>query len=547
MEYMAVSEYVKSLEVLGLKFDAGTSVGGRAAGKILRQAKPNQAFWDLWRSQKNKLKDNGISVTKKDDEFVVCAWVPEFEKVEEEKAELDAVTLPKLSKAVANKLFDYQVPHAQKVLYALETHGAALDGSDTGTGKSFVALAIAKQMKRSPFIICSKKAMHSWHKYCEMMGVYPLMIVNWEMLRTGRLPQYLSKEGNGKFQSFVWNVNSQDTLVIFDEVHRAKTRGTLNSKMLLAAKRQSLVTLCLSATAAESPMNLSSLGYVLGLFHKPSDHIKWARNYGVTPGRWGGFVFDGLPVHSKKLHSAIYGTGRGARIRIADLGSRFPSNQILPEAYTMDSSNEIQKIYDEMQYELQQLKMAMQQDDKKRQESGKEENVLTIQLRARQKVELLKVPTFVELAQDFLDEGKSVAIFVNFHATLKALAEKLESDCLVHGQQPAKESFRSMERFQADQSRVIILNIKAGGESISLHDLNGNHPRVSIISPTYSAIEMVQALGRIHRAGAKTPALQRIVFAADTLEETVCERVQAKVQNIRSLNDGDLAEAFELV
>lgn len=546
---MAVSEYVRSLEVLGLKFDEGKAVGGRARGKILRQAKPNNAFWDLWRAQKTNLKNNGISVTKNEDDgqFYVQAWVPENEKIEAEKTELESVTLPKLNKSIVNQLFEYQPDHARRILYALQTHGAALDGSDTGTGKSFVALAVAKQLKRSPFIICSKKAMHSWQKYCEMMGVYPLMIVNWEMLRTGRLPQYLSKEGKGKFQSFVWNVNSQDTLVIFDEVHRAKTRGTLNSKMLLAAKRQSLMTLCLSATAAESPMNLSSLGYVLGLFHKPSDHVKWAMNYGVTPGRWGGFVFDGLAVHSKKLHTAIFGTGRGARMRIADLGNRFPHNQIIPEAYTMDSAREIQKVYEAMQQQLQELKLAMQRDEQKRQADDKPENILTIQLRARQKVELLKVPTFVELAEDFLDEGKSVAIFVNFHATLEAIAEALKTDCVVHGKQPAKASFDAMERFQSDESRVIVLNIKAGGESISLHDLNGNHPRVSIISPTYSAIELVQALGRIHRAGAKTPALQRIVFAADTLEESVCERVQAKVQNIRNLNDGDLAEAFEIV
>jgi len=544
-----VTQYVQSLEAMGLKFDAGKPVGGQASGKILRQAKPTKQFWDLWKRNKHKLKQNGISVTKSQatNEFVVCAWIPVDEKLEADMDALADVTFKALKKTAAKKLFDYQIPHTEKLLYAMENYGAALDGSDTGTGKSFAALALAKHMGLSPFIVCSKKAIRSWQKYCEHMDVYPLMIVNWEMLRTGKLPQYLAKTGTDKLPSYEWNVNARDTLVIFDEVHRAKTKGTLNSKMLLAARRQQLKVLALSATVAESPMNLSTLGYVLGLYDKPSDHIKWAMSYGVSKGTFGGFVYDGPLVHAKKLHKAIYGVGKGSRMRIEELGDRFLQNQIIPEAFTMDNASEIQKVYDTMQYELQQLKLAMKNDARGENGEEKEENILTIQLRARQRVELLKVPTIVELAQDHLDEGKSVAIFVNFHQTLEAIQKMLDTDCVVHGRQKAHESYASMERFQEDKSRVIVLNIKAGGESISLHDLHGNHPRASIISPTYSAIDLVQALGRIHRAGARTPALQRIVFAEDTIEETVCERVQAKVQNIRSLNDGDLAKEFQLV
>lgn len=554
---MSVSQQIQRLEKLGLSFDDGKHVGGRAQGKILRKAEPNKVFWGIWKSQKETLKANGISVTKNTDtdSFEVCAWIDVQEKQAEEIKLIQESDLPKLKKSTEKLLLKYQPVHTRRLIYALDKYGSALDGSDTGTGKSFTALAAAIELKKSPFIICSKKAMHGWRKYCEMMGVYPLMIVNWEMLRTGRLPQFLSKEGKGKAMAFHWQVNPKNTLVIFDEVHRAKTRGTLNSKMLLAARRDNLSVLNLSATAGESPLNLGTLGYVLGLFNKPSDHIKWAFNYGVRKGQWGGFTFDGKKENTLKLHEAIYGTGRGSRMRISELGDLFPQNQIISEAYDMENSGAIQKVYEEMRYQLQELRLNMQEDMHKAKAKAKNEgsdsapevNRLTVLLRARQKVELLKVPTFIEMAQEFLDEGKSVAVFVNFHETLKAVAEKLETDCVVHGKQSAKESFRSMERFQSDKSRVIVLNIKAGGESISLHDLHGNFPRVSVISPTYSAIELVQALGRIHRAGAKSAALQRIVYAADTIEEEVCERVQAKVQNIRNLNDGDLAEPFQLV
>ena len=51
---------------------------------------------------------------------------------------------------------------------------------------------------------------------------------------------------------------------------------------------------------------------------------------------------------------------------------------------------------------------------------------------------------------------------------------------------------------------------QAGGTGLSLHDVNGEHPRVSLISPSFSAIDLKQALGRIHRAGAKSPAVQKL-------------------------------------
>ena len=86
----------------------------------------------------------------------------------------------------------------------------------------------------------------------------------------------------------------------------------------------------------------------------------------------------------------------------------------------------------------------------------------------------------------------------------------------------------------------MLVNLAAGNAGISLHDLTGKFPRGSIVFPSFSAINLVQALGRIHRAEGKTTCIQKIVFAADTIEERCCQRVQAKLDNLDMLNDGDL-------
>jgi len=65
-------------------------------------------------------------------------------------------------------------------------------------------------------------------------------------------------------------------------------------------------------------------------------------------------------------------------------------------------------------------------------------------------------------------------------------------------------------------------------------------PRVSIISPSFRSDQLAQALSRIHRAGAKTPAFQRIIYCAGTCEEIICNRLKEKLKFMAKLNDNDL-------
>lgn len=164
---------------------------------------------------------------------------------------------------------------------------------------------------------------------------------------------------------------------------------------------------------------------------------------------------------------------------------------------------------------------------------------------ARMKIEMLRVPTFVDMAQALLDEGHSVPIFVNFTESLLTLAEKLGTTCLIHGKQTLDERDRVIADFNADRSRIIICNTRSGGVGISLHDTIGDHMRVSLISPSWSAQDIIQVLGRTFRANGKTPVLQRLIYAKDTVEEQVCKNIKGKINNIAILNDGD-TESYKI-
>jgi hypothetical protein len=93
---------------------------------------------------------------------------------------------------------------------------------------------------------------------------------------------------------------------------------------------------------------------------------------------------------------------------------------------------------------------------------------------------------------------------------------------------------------------VIVCNIASGGVGVSLHDTRGRYARLALISPNYSAIQLRQTLGRVWRQGGKTKSIQKIIFAAGTIEERACDAVRSKLQNLALLNDGDLTAGIQI-
>ncbi len=432
------------------------------------------------------------------------------------------------------ELYSWQREHAERLLRAVGQRGSALDGSDTGTGKTVIALEVCRSLGRIPFVVCPKAVIPSWVEWMEAFRPHDptYFAYTYDKLRRGST-QFLKRKGKHRIR---WNLNRDNVLLIFDEVHRCKGSKSLNSKMLAAAKDGGIPTLMLSATVSGNPVEMKSIGYHLGL-HDYDKWWRWCLRHGCRRGRFGGLQFDNSPDVVRYLHNRIY-PDYGSRIRIKDLPEgTFPDNLIAADGYSISDSGRLDDIYESMREELEALDQRA---------STYEETALTLQLQARQETELLKVPTLVELADDARSEGNSVCVFVNFTATLEAIAGRLsmrrkdDRISLVHGRQTDQERKDAINEFQNNEARVIVCMIQAGGVGLSLHDVHGGHPRVSIISPSFSAVELRQTLGRVHRAGSQSVAVQKIVFAADTIEMGVCRAVRRKLTHLDLLNDDEL-------
>jgi superfamily II DNA or RNA helicase len=446
-----------------------------------------------------------------------------------------------LEKDIRNKLFEYQIENTQNIIRILKNNKSVLDASDTGTGKTYTAIAACSHLGLRPFVVCPKSVIYAWRRVCDDFKVKPISITNYESLRMGKYyttsgrkvkcPYLIIDEVEIKektLTNFIWKVPT-DCVIIFDEVHKCSNMSALNGRLLISAKYSNSLIMCLSATIADTPIKFRIFFYILN-FMDPSQHNKefnFAQFFHHVD-RW--IERDRNPM--VRIHHLLY-PKRATRMRIDVLGDLFPETQIIGTPYTMGNKTEtkISTQYKIISDELTKLK------DKSEKDKG---NILVKVMRAHQKIEMLKVPTFVELTKDFFENGFSVVIFVNYTQTLELLSSMLKSDCLIYGNQKGFDRERNIQDFQINKERLIICNIKAGGVGISLHDIHGGHPRVSLLSPTWSSIDLSQALGRIHRAGGKTKSLQRIIYTASTIEERIADKLKRKLLDINSINNGDL-------
>lgn len=469
-----------------------------------------------------------------------------------------------ISDEIKKKLLIYQVSHTENLIRSLKKYNRVLDLSETGTGKTYCGIGACKSLKLKPLIICPKSVIPSWKKVLDFFEIDYYGISNYESIQNCK---YYSKNSNKKVtcpfitkeedkcenekinefneekekellnsipkkesnilnndkKKYVYNwLIPDDMIIIFDEAHKCKNLKTTNSLLLFTYSITNTVNgnvskiMLLSATIVDKPESFALFGFILGLYSNIRKAKTWLSNLGK--------LYD---LHEMEaLHHELFNE-YASSMRIKELGDLFPKNQVIAECFDMDCKKEIQEMYKIIDDAIERLKEKEQY------------SVAIAQIQyARMRVEMLKVPTYIELGRKYTTEGNAVAIFVNFTESLKTIADELKTSCVIYGDQTLEERQKNIDDFNSDKSHIIICNIQSGNCGISLHDLHGNFPRVSIISPSWNATQILQVLGRTFRANGKTPVRQRIVYCKDTVEEHICDNMKEKIINIALINDG---------
>jgi superfamily II DNA or RNA helicase len=419
---------------------------------------------------------------------------------------------------------------------------STLDSSQMGTGKTVVGAQVAKDLIDqgsfdSVAVICPKAVFPTWKAELEECGLGDRVefILNVEKLRRGTTP-YVHKVGKKNFR---WAIGN-NTLILIDEIHKLKGPWTQNANLLIALVKQGFKIHGMSGTPCESPMEMRPLGYMLGLHSNDMsrggkmNYFQWLRKLRCEKGHWGGFEMADPHYALTTLRSSMYGINTHG-LTVADFPDSFRDNRVLVDPVEFTNNDKIVKEYKKLNMTADEVK-AYVEDGKSPDHLVDEDDPIIVKiLRARQQCELYKVKDIATMAQDAVEEGYNVVVFLNFTESLRELASLVGCD-YIDGSTPAEERIEYIDSFQRDETNLLAINAATGGTGISLHDTLGNRPRLSLISPSFNAKEFAQVIGRIHRNGAKSDALQKVMLSNNSIEEYVMEAINKKLNNMNIIH-----------
>jgi len=166
---------------------------------------------------------------------------------------------------------------------------------------------------------------------------------------------------------------------------------------------------------------------------------------------------------------------------------------------------------------------------------------LVAMMKFRQKAEEIRSPLVAARARNAVVEGSQAIIASNFKGMLRgvwlALTKTYGIDedkigYVTGGQTPEKRQ-RDVDAFQRGDKDYMLLTVAAGGVGISLHhEIESARPRHIILPPTWSAIDLIQCVGRSHRITSMSNTLQEVLWYRNTIEERVAAVVKNKVRCI---------------
>jgi superfamily II DNA or RNA helicase len=469
-------------------------------------------------------------------------------------------------------LLEPQKDHAIKLADSIFFNGIAWDGSETGTGKTYSAAAIARNFDGPIVIVGPKQILRQWKRILNSFGKEAVVYINFEKLCRGNTEwlkyrkaakdpadKSMAETATKKFRRFHPNEKAAKyfnavlyfpagALIIVDESHKCKGVNSLQAGFLMSLKRQGYKVLMLSATQACSPLDMRAFGYAVNLIPTPEmkEYKKFCLDSGAEEtGHYGAMTFnDGDDKARRKMasvHHHLFDFSKiGSRLTRDQMGDLFPENEIICDPLDMGpNSDRIQHAYDVMEQEICRLEKST---------ANYSAHIFAEIMKMRRRVEMLKIPTLVEMTEDLVDEGKSVIVFVNFTETIETIKERLEIARrfrgnnligLIYGGRTQRQRDIDIDDLQADRKRVMLVNLLCA-ESIGLHDITGVYPRAALVNPSFSAIKVLQAMGRSHRQGGMSKVYTRFIMADRTYENRIADRLSGRLDNLELLSDGDL-------
>lgn len=448
-----------------------------------------------------------------------------------------------------------------------------LVGSNTGTGKTLVAIAAVKRMPnvRHVLVVCPAPVAPNWRHHLRQMGdggkrwcivsyrstlkllTPPASAATAKKTRTKNLQTVRS--GTPKV---AWDV------VITDESHRCgnpesqQTRAI--DRLIAGPGARPAFSVRMSATAGADPAKLSYLhrglawrsGEPVRKHISADDYEDWCarRRIDVTQSGFGGALkWGGARLDLTKMHMLLYeGEPQWAVRRVPD----WPEQQriLMPLELSADEMLAYEAEWAEFQALLKQIgkerrKAVVASDSAAvgRALAQSRARGLAAMTRYRQKAGQLRAPHTADFAAEMIGNDYQVTVSCEYLGTAHLVRDTLHARGVKVGVFTGENpDTREDERlaFQRGEYQAIAFtptegfSLHAGEHSVGGNDV----PRVSVVAePRWSPGMALQVEGRTHRDGTNAPCYY--TYATGTIEDKVIRRCVEGMRNINTINGDD--------
>lgn len=447
------------------------------------------------------------------------------------------------------------VPHEHQrvacaAILAARAGGAPgfLLGDLTGLGKTLSAwLALSAMPEDEILVICPKGAFPQWRRTMALSGLPPkrVTLMNFEKTKSLLAPPPDSKKRSVRAKNNelaklgvpkrIW------PLVVIDEAHRIRNPNSQQGLVCRQMAAAASFMIYLSATAGQSPHELSYLGPLLArAADMPSADLDGFRQLmkrlkmGRARGRWKNWSWEPNEADRARMAGLLYRGPRaiGLRRRPEEIAG-WPEVQRELAPVALDAA--ARKLYEATWREFRKELGLVGGSTRKPQGWAAD-------LRFRQKASLLRIQGTVDFCDDLLGNDEQVAVSVAFLETSAMLADALRGRGWrvgeINGERSGLQNEETRIAFQTGQLDAVIFTVT---ESISLHRgemLGGERERSLVIHDMrHSAIQLQQIEGRCHRDGQHATIFY--AYAEDTVEEAVAATVIQRMAAMEGLAGDD--------
>lgn len=421
-------------------------------------------------------------------------------------------------------------------------------GDLTGLGKTLSAwTALAAMPEPQVLVVCPKGAMPQWRRTLAGSGFTEkrVTLINYERTKSLMLapPASARRSTRAKNNELAKHGRLKGAwpLVVFDESHRLRNPYAQQSLVCRQLADGARFALYLSATAGQSPHELSYLGRLLGhAVGAPTETLADFRalmqrlKIGRAKGRWVNWSWDANAQDCAVMADLLYKgpCAIGLRRRPEDVAGWPKVQRVLaPTALGPEDRRLYEATWREFRREWGLVGGAT------RRPTG-----WAAELRFRQKASLLRYAGTVDYVLLLLGLGEQVAVSVAFLETSRAIVSALQGHgrraAALDGEQTGERNEATRIAFQEGRLDVVVFTVT---ESISLHanELSGGERARSLVihDMRHSAIQMAQIEGRCHRDG--EAALIHYAYAEGTVEEAIADLVVGRMVAMETMAGDD--------